>query len=374
MFDYRYIFRVDLRMIMILLSLMTISTLVIASMTTEGDSTAFLTPSAKSQIQWFILGWGVFFFFTGIDYRKLKSWSWVLYGIIILLLVGLFFTTPIQNVHRWYRIPGIGRAFQPSEYAKLIVVITLSTFLEMRGRSTHLLRTAFEALLLVFIPFVLILKEPDLGTALVLYPIALVMFYLGGIRQKIVRWLAILGGIGLLSVGLIFTGTISHEKIRPVATQFIKEYQYERLNPYTYHQQASQTAISLGGITGRGWLEGDFSGKEWLPAAHTDSVFAAFAEEFGLMGIFFILLCFFGLIYLSFQVTAGAKDAFGRFLSAGIATYLAMQVIVNIGMMVGFLPITGVPLILITYGGSSVVSSMMALGILQSIYSRRFMF
>jgi len=103
-------------------------------------------------------------------------------------------------------------------------------------------------------------------------------------------------------------------------------------------------------------------------------VFASFGEEFGLIGIFFLLLFFFGLIYFSFQVTAVAKDCFGRLLSAGITVYLAMHIIVNIGMMCGFLPITGVPLILITYGGSSVLSTMMALGVLQSIYSRRFMF
>ncbi|MGR3973786.1 MAG: FtsW/RodA/SpoVE family cell cycle protein [Candidatus Rhabdochlamydia sp.] len=374
MFDYRYMFRVDLRVILILLALMSMSILVITSMTSESDSAAVMTSMGWSQIQWFILGWVVFFFFVGTDYRKLRPWAGILYGIMIMLLLGLFLTTSIQNVHRWYRIPGLGRAFQPSEYTKLVVVITLSAFLEMKEGALHLFKTAFEALIIVFIPFILILKEPDLGTALVLYPIALVMFYLGGIQTQITKWLTILGMSGIAIVTLIFTGIISHEAMRPIATQFLKEYQYERLNPHTYHQQASQTAISLGGVAGRGWLQGDFSGKGWLPAAHTDSVFAAFTEEFGVMGVFFLLLCFFSLIYFSFQVTAGAKDPFGRFLSAGISTYLAMQVVVNIGMMVGFLPITGIPLILITYGGSSVVSCMMAFGILQSIYSRRYIF
>jgi rod shape determining protein RodA len=297
-----------------------------------------------------------------------------MYAAVIVLLIGLFFTTPIQNVQRWYRIPFLGREFQPSEYAKITVVMMLSAFLEMKGSQVGSLRTALQALCIVFIPFLLILKQPDLGTALVLYPIALVMFYLGGIHRSVIRWMTILGALGFIFVGLVFTGVLSHDQMRPYATKFLKEYQYERLNPNTYHQKASQTAIGLGGVAGSGWFQSEFSGRQWLPAAHTDSVFAAFAEEFGLLGVFLIILFFFGLIYFSFQVTAGAKDTFGRLLSAGITVYLAMHVIVNMGMMVGFLPITGVPLVLVTYGGSSVVSSMMALGILQSIYSRRFLF
>ena len=374
MWDYRYLSRIDFRVLPLILILMWISVLVIASMTTSGDADTFFSESAKSQIQWFMVGGLVFSFFVGMDYRKLRSWSWVLYIVVILLLIGLFFTTPIQNVQRWYRVPFLGRAFQPSEYAKLTMVVALSAFLEMKGRNAGSLRTAFQALIIFLIPFVLILKQPDLGTALILYPVALVMFYLGGIHRTVVKTMFFLGAACFTFVGLMFTGVLSHEEMKPYATKFLKEYQYERLNPNTYHQKAAQTAVGLGGVTGTGWLQSEFSGREWLPAAHTDSVFAAYAEEFGLVGVFLLLLCFFGLIYFSFQVTAGAKDTFGRLLSAGITIYLAMHVIVNIGMMVGFLPITGVPLILVTYGGSSVVSSMMALGILQSVYSRRFMF
>jgi rod shape determining protein RodA len=277
-------------------------------------------------------------------------------------------------VHRWYRIPGVGLAFQPSEYAKLIVVITLSWFLELKVNESRLKRTTLQAILIVLVPLFLILKQPDLGTALVLYPIALVMFYLGGIKKRVIFVMNVLAVAALVFVSMIFLGFISHDELRPYATKVIKEYQYERLNPNTYHQKAAQTALALGGVTGSGWHKSEFTGREWLPAAHTDSVFAAFGEEFGLVGIFFLLLFFFVLIYFSFQVTAVAKDGFGRLLSAGITVYLAMHMIVSMGMMCGFLPITGVPLVLITYGGSSVLSTMTALGILQSIYSRRFMF
>jgi rod shape determining protein RodA len=154
----------------------------------------------------------------------------------------------------------------------------------------------------------------------------------------------------------------------------IKEYQYERLNPNTYHQNASQMAIALGKVSGSGFKQSEFTGGGWLPAAHTDSVFAAYAEEYGLIGTLFLLFLFFVLVYLGFKVTRLAKDPFGRFLSFGITVTLAMHVFVNIGMMCGFLPITGVPLVMISYGGSSVLSTMSALGILQSIYTRRYLF
>ena len=373
MWNHRTLSRIDFRTLPILLGLMLVSILVISSTTGDREN-MFLTPLAKTQIRWFGVGWIVYLFFAGMDYRKLREWSWFLYIGMLLMLFGLFFTNPIQNVQRWYRIPLLGFAFQPSEYAKLIVVIALSWFMEYKGDRMRTTAAALQAGLIVLIPFFLILKQPDLGTALVLFPISLVMFYFGGVKKRIVAIMSLVGIAGLVFVSMMFLGFLSHEDLRPLATTVLKEYQYERLNPNTYHQKAAQTAIALGGVTGSGWQQSEFTGHQWLPAAYTDSVFAAFSEEFGLVGVFLLLLFFFGLIYFSFQVTAVAKDRFGRLLSAGIAVYLSMHVIVNIGMMCGFLPITGVPLILVTYGGSSVLVTMTALGILQSIYSRRFMF
>ncbi len=377
MWDHRYLTRIDFRTLPILILLMVISVLVISATSfdvTDPTDETFFTPMAKSQIRWFAIGWIFYLFFSGLDYRYLKKWTWILYVGMVLMLFGLFFVPAIQNVHRWYRIPGVNFAFQPSEYAKLIVVMSLSLFLENKATEIYQKRAALKAILIVMVPFLLILKQPDLGTALVLYPIALVMFYFGGISKKVTYIMSGVAVSGLIFVSMMFLGFISHEELKPYVTKVIKEYQYERLNPNTYHQKASQTAIALGGLTGSGWRKSEFTGRQWLPAAHTDSVFASYSEEFGLIGVFFLMLFFFGLVYFSFQITAVAKDRFGRLLSAGITTYLAMHMIVNMGMMCGFLPITGVPLMLITYGGSSVLSTMTALGILQSIYSRRFMF
>lgn len=368
--------RIDFRLFSIILALMTVSILVILSTTqpTEIGDSIYFSPLVKNQLRAFTLGLGIFLFLACFDYRKLREWTWFLYIGIVILLIGLFFVSPVHNVRRWYRLPLIPFDIQPSEYAKLVVVMTLSWFLEKHSQTAHTVKTFLQASLIVFIPFVLILKQPDLGTALVLCPIALVTFYFAGVKRQIITFLSISSAVLLGFILMVFLGILSHEEMRPFFTKFMKEYQYERLNPNTYHQKAGQTAIALGSVFGSGFMKSEFTGKHFLPYAFTDSVFPAFAEEFGFVGALFLLSLFFGLIYFSFQVTAVARDSFGRLLAAGISVYLAMHVIVNIGMMSGFLPITGVPLILITYGGSSVIATMIALGLLQSIYARRFTF
>lgn len=377
--DYRYLLRIDLRMVAVIFVLMIISLVIIAAHTLpegggEGGNEPFFTAIVIQQLQRFILGILLFLFCVGFDYNKLREWTWILYLITLFLLIGVFFTSAIQGVHRWYRIPLLNISIQPSEYAKLIMVITLSWFLERSQATASSWSTAFFAGCIVGIPFLLIFRQPDLGTSLILYPIALVMFYFGGINPMIIRAMSWMGGIALLVIAFIFLGILPHETIKPWATTVLKEYQFDRLDPNTHHLKASLTAIAIGGILGKGWRKGEYTQGGWLPTPYTDSVFPAFGEEFGLAGLALLLTLFYALIYFSFQVCAVAADHFGRLLSAGIAAYLAMHLLVNVGMMVGLLPITGVPLILVTYGGSSVLLTMGALGILQSIYSRRFMF
>ncbi|MBS4168230.1 FtsW/RodA/SpoVE family cell cycle protein [Parachlamydia sp. AcF125] len=376
--NYHYLTRMDFRIIPVILSLMFVSILIISSYSLSGPPDAadepFFTPVVANQLQRFLLGWGIYLFFAGFDYNKLREWAWILYGSMLVALFGLFFTDSIQQVHRWYRLPIINAAFQPSECAKLVVVIALSWFLERKSHQSSTWNTAFGGLLIVGIPFFLILKQPDLGTALVLYPITLVMFYFGNIQPWVIRIMTWGGALMLSIVALIFLEIVPHESVRSYATLVMKEYQFNRLDPRTHHQRASATAIALGGLTGTGWRNSDYTRGGWLPFPYTDSVFPSFGEEFGFIGLVILIALFYALIYLSFQTTAVAKDPFGRLLSAGITVYLAIHILINIGMMSGFLPITGVPLILVSYGGSSILSTMAALGILQSIYSRRFMF
>ncbi len=374
MWNHQLLRRIDFRTIPIILGLMIMSLTVISATTNQSGNDAFFTPYTLRQVQLFAIGWVAYIFCAGLNYKKLREWTWILYLIMILILIGLFFTQPINHARRWYRLPLIPFSLQPSEAAKLITVLALSWFLEYKKRDLHRFRTILCAALIPFIPFLLILKQPDLGSALVLFPITLVMFYFGGVSKKAI---AIFSTIALLVLGFVvcmFLQIFSHEEMRPIVTKVIKDYQYERLNPNTYHQKAAQTAIALGAIKGSGYRQSEFTGRNWLPYANSDSVFPAFAEEFGLIGAFIMILFFFGLIYFSFQVTAISNDHYGRLLSSGMTVYLAIHIVLNIGMMCGLLPITGVPLILITSGGSSILATMASLGILQSIYTHRYMF
>ncbi len=370
--NYRLLARIDWRIIPVILFLMTISLLVISSMT--GDEQQFWTPLVKGQLRWFLCGWVVFFVMTLFDYRSLQRLSGPLYLAIVMLLVGVYLVAPMLNVHRWYLVPFVGLTIQPSEYAKWVVVIALASFLSRQEQSVGSFRVAGQALAMIGIPFLLILKQPDLGTALILFPIALAICYVAGVHRNVVRSLAVVSIGALIVVLCLFVGVFSHEEMRSFFTHFMREYQYERLNPQNYHQNAAVTSIAVGGLTGAGWRAGIFAGKKCLPAAHTDSVFAAYGEEFGFVGVMLVLLLFFALIYFSLQVAIAARDPFGRLLAVGFAIYIASHVVMNIAMMCALLPIAGVPLIFVTYGGNSIITTMAVLGVLQSIYSRRFMF
>jgi rod shape determining protein RodA len=328
----------------------------------------------QQQIRWILVGWCGFFAAAGFDYARLRDWAWIFYTISLFALIGVLFADPIVRVQRWYRLPGIGISIQPSESAKLALVFLLSVYLEQRAHLSSSWNTLLGACCIVGIPFLLILKQPDLGTAIVLYPMTLVIFFFGGIDKKILRFLYLPGFIMLTVVALTFSGIVSHETLRPYLQKFLHEYQCERFNPHTHHQRASQIAISVGGTLGKGWGQGEYWTEGYLPAPYTDSIFSSFGEEFGLLGLCILLGLYYVLIFSCFQTVAVAKDAFGRLISAGVAVYLAVHVIINVGMMTGCLPITGVPLVLMSYGGSSMVVTMVALGVTQSVYGRRFMF
>jgi rod shape determining protein RodA len=368
----------DFRVIAIICVLQGLGLLTIASyshsLLTETDPATFFLPAVKSQIQWIALGWAVFFFFAFVDYAKLREWTWIIYGLSVIALLGLFLTDPIARVQRWYKVPFLGMGCQPSEYAKFATIFALSWFLERRASVSAQLSTVFFACFIVAIPFLLILKQPDLGTATVLYPMTLVLLYFGGVSKRALKVLCIPGVVILLVVGLIFSGMVPYESVKPHLEGIMKEYQCERLNPETHHQKAAKTALALGGISGAGWRQGEYWRGGSLPAPYTDSIFSAFGEEFGFIGLLGVLALFYSLIFCCFQASAAAKDPFGRLISAGVAVYIAVHILINVGMVSGCFPITGVPLLLMSYGGSSMVVTMSALGVAQSVYGRRFMF
>jgi len=365
---------VNLPMICIIFVLM-IMGMVTISLTTQTpqERQVFFTPIVLKQITWCVLGWGVYFLFSLFDYLKLKSLAPFLYIFLLVTLLGLFLFQPVHSVHRWYRILPFFDV-QPSSPAKLILIITLSAFLEVSWRNIGNLKMTAKAFGLLLLPTILILKQPDLGTALILFLMGCLMIWFVGGHGGVLRLLKKTITFFSVAIMLVFLGVISYERIEPICLKVMKEYQYRRIMPGSYHQKACLTSIGLGGWGGVGYGRSDYSGKRWLPAAHTDSVFSAFGEHFGLLGLYLLIGLFFLLVYLSGEVAKRAKDRFGQMMAVGITLYLALHIGVNMGMMCGLLPITGVPLLLMTYGGSSMVCTMAALGIVQSIHMRRFRF
>ena len=380
-----FIKEVNWKLLFSALGLMVISLLTIAGCETQsipddtvssGSYLMTLLSSSKvlGQLRWQILGVFSFFILAKFDYHHLREWTWFLYLFAVIALVGLFFVEPIANVHRWYRIPFLGMSIQPAEYAKLIAVMAMAWYLEHNKHASSRFSVAVGLFIIAFPIFFLIFKQPDLGGALVFIPMVAAVMRFGQIHPGIQKALSIVSIIALSFVSLIFMGVLDHDQMRPVATRYVKEYQYERLSPKGYHQSACQTSISIGGVWGRGLSGAQYCRGGWLPEATTDAIFAAWTEMFGLVGAIVVLGLYAILLNESLNAALVAKDSFGQLLAAGIAVYLAAHVIVNIGMVSGVLPMTGVPLPLLSYGGSSVLANMAALGVLQSIYSRRFLF
>jgi len=348
---------------------MFLSLVVISGITAEMGE-PFFTPQVKAQVKWFGLGWIAFFALAYFDYRKLRGSAWIAYIVLTLALIGLFFVPAIHSVHRWYRFGAFD--VQPSELSKLIIGLVLAVYIDHYRTGLSRLGPTLGACFIGFFPAILILREPDLGTAMIVSLMVCSLLYVAGAHRIVMRFL--LGGMGAfaLMVTLVFSGVIPHEVLRPHALKVMKEYQYERLMPGGYHQKAAQVAIGVGGVSGKGWRQADYTGGQWLPAAHTDSAFAAYSEQFGFVGVIVLSALFFALLYLGCSVAASARDIFGKMLATSITAGLGGHVLVNMGMMSGLLPITGVPLVLVTYGGSSVLTTMMGLGLLQSIYMRRY--
>ncbi len=388
MFDWKILRHVHKGMVGALALLMTMSLLVIASkasytyLCVNDDllpqeieiSRSFWLPLVKSQFGWCILGWIVFIGCAAFDHRRLREWAWPLYLMALIALMGLFFVPAIQHVHRWYRIKPLRTSIQPAEYAKLTTIFALAWWCERFSASLSELATTLCALLITFVPFVLILKEPDLGTALILWPTCLGLLIFAGGHDRCLKLCKWVGCVALCGCAVLFLGFISFDAIEPMMSRLLKEYQLARLRPAMHHQRAAMAALALGGIAGRGWHRGNFSTLGWLPEPTTDAIFPSLGEEFGLIGMFIILAAYYRLLAFGLEVAITAKENFGRCLAIGITVNCAAHVIVNIAMMAGIFPVTGVPLPLISYGGSAILANMMGWGILQSIYCRRFMF
>ncbi|MBI4388005.1 MAG: rod shape-determining protein RodA [Candidatus Omnitrophica bacterium] len=318
------------------------------------------------QLFWFALAIFSYWLMIMIGYRKLLNLSTILYwfSVVVLGLV-LFVGHTRHGAQRWLPLGPL--ALQPSEFCKLATILMLSQFLAERVKEYGQIKSFLIGVFLIAIPFVLIFKQPDLGTALIFIPMLLGMLFAWGIR---LRYLLAVFSSGLLSTPLLWF--------------MLKPYQQKRLlvflNPNVdplgsgYTAIQSKIAVGSGGLIGKGWLHGTQTQLDFVPEHHTDFIFCVVGEEFGFLGSLLLILLFACLVGYFIQIMQHTTDVRARVLAAGIISIFFFQVVVNIGMTVGLAPIVGVTLPLISYGGSSLIATYIAIGLLVSIHRERSIF
>lgn len=322
---------------------------------------------ASRQFYWLILGMGAMVVTFTMDYHHIDRFAYPFYAVVLLLvlLVPLLGTAG-GGSQRWLHL-GLF-TIQPSELAKLAIVVVLAKrFQYDKPSHGYRLRDLWAPFLLVTPPTLFILFQPDLGTAAILFLVFLSVVIVGGLRLNSLLYLATPGIISL-----------------PIAWRFLKPYQQKRiwtfLNPELdplgagYHVIQSKIAVGSGRFFGKGYLQGTQNRLDFLPEQHTDFIFSVFAEEWGFLGCLILLGLYLALILFSLEVAVRAKDRLGAFLALGMVAIIFWQVVINVAMVTGFLPVVGIPLPLFSYGGSSLVSMMVAMGLLINISMRRFTF
>jgi len=323
-------------------------------------------PIYLKQIMWIAIGCAAFLTMLVFDYHKIARFAYLLYAaMLVLLAVVLVAGKTSRGAQRW--IPIGPFAFQPSEFAKLVLILVLATYYAHAPREGWLQRVVLPGLLMM--PgLLLILKQPDLGSGLSFLSIYASMLLVVGMRSKAL-------GILLLFALMLF----------PFAWELVwgalHDYQRERIMTFVdpafdtggkgYHALQSRIAIGSGEVFGKGLYGGTQSQLKFLPEGHTDFVFAVFAEEWGFVGAVLVLVLFAWLLVLSLEIALRAKDVLGALLAAGVVGMLGFCLVVNIGMTAGLLPIVGIPLPLMSYGGTAVITTMAALGLLLNVKRRR---
>ena len=314
---------------------------------------------------WTALAVVIFLIATAFDYKWLRTFAWPLYFINLgLLVLTLAIGDGVSGAARWISI-GPWFQFQFSELAKILMIVVLANYLATRQKSLDSIWTILGACLLVAPAWVLVLLQPDLGTSLVLAGILAGMLFMSGAS---VRWLAVLAAVIIAAV--------------PIAwTYILRDYQKQRLLSFLdpsadpqgsgYQLLQSQIAVGSGGLFGKGLTNGTQTAGDFLPVQTTDFAFALLAEELGFLGAMLVLGLFVALIWRILLTAWRSQEPFGLCIAAGIASMLLVQVVINVGMVIGVMPITGIPLPFITHGGASLISIAVGLGILQSINIRQ---
>ncbi len=319
------------------------------------------------QMYWVAAGVGMMFLVSLVNYQALLDQThWFYIASVASLVAVLVFGTKALGARRWIKMPG-GNHFQPSEWVKLILILAVAKyFADMRQRELTW-PDFLKAGAIVGIPMLLVLKQPDLGTALTYLPIAVMGMFLGGLQLRQGLTVALLAAIG---IGVAFYVPQVH---------ILKSYQKQRLTSYQdpdsdpqgsgYQVKQSMIAVGSGGLWGG---KGSQTHGAFLPIPQTDFIFAAFSEEHGFVGALGVLLVYFIVLMRLTQNAQTAPDRAGTFVVMGVVAVLSFHILVNVGMVVGFMPVTGIPLPLMSYGGSSVLFMFLALGMVMNVRMRRF--
>ncbi len=324
------------------------------------------TPLYMKQVYWLMMGTILMAFILSFDYRTLIRYAYLFYFVCLFLLIFvMLFGRTTSGSQRWLQLGFI--SFQPSELVKLSLILVLTRFLaEREATSGYGIRELLVPFLLMAIPVLLVVKQPDLGTGILMVATSASILAFIGVRWRV--WVS-------LAVGCAAAA--------PLMWHFLKEYQRTRLlvflNPDLdplktgYHITQSKIAVGSGTIFGKGFLHGTQSQLHFLPEQHTDFVFSVWAEEWGFLGCFVLLFLLLLLISRGLKIASTSKDRAGAILAVGISAMLFWQTFINVGMVVGIVPVVGVPLPLLSYGGTSVITTTMGIAILMNIGMRRFM-
>ena len=326
------------------------------------------SPYYLKQFYWMTFGLGIALVLCTVDYHLLEDLSFWLYGFLLLLLiVVLVFGRRSMGATRWLNL-GLFNV-QPSELMKIVIIITFARF--FNNYHTPGGMTVKDVLLplgILSIPALLIMKQPDLGTATVVILIAVsMMFYVG------LRWSTVVTFV-LVTIPMIWIGWLYY--LHPYQKNRVLDF----LNPDRarlgsgYHIIQSKIAVGSGGLTGKGFIQGTQSQLRFLPEQHTDFAFSVFAEEWGFMGCLVLIILYLSLVLWGLNIARRCNDRFGSLLAMGVTAMLFWHFVINMGMVIGMFPVVGVPMPFFSYGGTSMITSMVGIGLLQNISMRRFMF
>jgi rod shape determining protein RodA len=316
---------------------------------------------------YFGIGLAVALLLAHVDYSRLREFKYPLYGLMIALNVIVLGMPKVQGAARWIPLPFF--QLQPSEFGKLFLILALAAFAVDRSRRLHERRTTARIMLLAIIPAMLVIPQPDLGTSLVYIAVGFAVLFFAGTSWKQLTALAALFVTAIVLV-LVVAPATGHHLLKPYQMQRLTGFLHPSHDPQnqTYNITESLTAIGSGGKTGLGVQGASQVNYHFLPAPDTDFIFAVVGETYGFVGAAVVLSLYALLIWRALRILTMAKNLYGTLVAGGILAMLMFQVFVNAGMTIGIMPITGVPLPLLSYGGSSVLVTFIAIGLLQSIY------